>query len=181
MSILRAFHIGISGLDATGKSIGVIGDNIANSGTTGFKASRPEFQEILATSLKKTDSGGDQLGSGVQLAHIRPLMSQGDITRTENLTDLAINGDGFFEVKTPFGTGYTRDGSLHFNKEGELSNADGHLVMGFMANADGEITSTTGSVKVGPRAVSAKATTKVESLVNLDTRGDILQFDINDI
>ena len=180
MSILRAFNIGISGMDATGKSIGVIGDNIANANTTGFKASRPEFQDILATSLRGTDGEG-QLGAGVQLSNIKTVMSQGDITRTENFTDLAINGDGFFQVKAPFGSGYTRDGSLHFNNKGELASADGHPVMGFMPNADGEITSAMDIIKVGSTIAPAKATTRIESLMNLDTRGEVLEFDINDV
>ena len=78
----------------------VIGDNIANSGTNGYKASRAEFQDVLATSLKGID-GGDQLGAGTKLAHVKPIFTQGNITRTENITDLAVNGNGFFSVNSP--------------------------------------------------------------------------------
>ena len=180
MSVLRAFNIGVSGLGSTGQAVGVIGDNIANASTTGFKTSRADFQDILATSLKGID-GGDQLGAGTQLGHIKTIMSQGDIARTENLTDLAINGDGFFTIKAPFGMGYSRDGTLHFNKDGELVSADEYPVMGFTANADGKITSQMDSIKVDSIAIPAEATSEVSLLLNLDTRDKIFQFDPQDI
>lgn len=180
MSVLRAFNIGVSGLGATGQAVGVIGDNIANAGTTGFKTSRADFQDILATSLKGVD-GGDQLGAGTQLAHIKTIMSQGDIARTENLTDLAINGDGFFTFKAPFGMGYSRDGTFHFNKDGELVNADEYPVMGFLTGADGKITSRMDSIKVDSIAIPAQATTETSLLLNLDTRDEVIAFDPQDI
>ena len=78
MGILRSMNIGISGLRASGGGMSVIGDNIANAATTGFKASRAEFQDVLATSLKGID-GGDQFGAGTKLSHIKVLYNQGDI------------------------------------------------------------------------------------------------------
>jgi flagellar hook protein FlgE len=125
MGILSSFNIGITGMKAAGSAMNVTGDNIANSGTFGFKRSRAEFQDILAKSLKGID-GGDQMGSGTKLAHITPQFTQGTVNRTENITDLAINGNGFFAVETAFGRGFTRDGSFHFNKDGELINGDGY-------------------------------------------------------
>jgi len=74
MGILRSFNIGVTGLTASGAGMGVIGDNIANSGTNGFKSSRAEFQDVLAVSLKGIE-GGDQFGAGVKLGHIKPLMT----------------------------------------------------------------------------------------------------------
>lgn len=173
--ILRSFNIGISGLNATGQGMGVIGDNIANAGTTGFKASRAEFQDVLAKSLKGID-GGDQFGAGVHLAHIKPLMTQGDVTRTESITDLAINGDGFFKVKAPFGDGYTRDGSLHFNKEGELVNSDGYQVMGFTADESGNVTNKLEAIKLGNTTIPAVATKDVNINMNIDSRAEIIEF-----
>ena len=180
MSVLRAFNIGVSGLGATGQAVGVVGDNIANAGTTGFKTSRTEFQDILATSLKGVD-GGDQLGGGTQLAHVKTIMGQGDIARTENLTDLAINGKGFFTVEAPFGRGYTRDGTFHFDKDGVLVNADEYPILGFAANAEGDITSQIENLKIGSVAMPAQATEEVSLLLNLDTREDALEFDPEDI
>ena len=96
MGILSSFNIGITGMKAAGSAMNVTGDNIANSGTFGFKRSRAEFQDILAKSLKGID-GGDQMGSGTKLSHITPQFSQGTVNRTDNITDLAINGNGFFD------------------------------------------------------------------------------------
>ena len=78
MAILRSFNIGISGLKSMGQNMSIIGDNIANAQTTGFKASRGEFQDVLALSLKGID-GGDLFGVGTKLAHIKPMFTQGDI------------------------------------------------------------------------------------------------------
>jgi flagellar hook protein FlgE len=179
MGILRSFNIGVSGLAATGQGMGVIGDNIANAGTNGFKASRAEFQDVLATSLKGID-GGDQFGAGTKLAHIKSLMTQGDISRTDSITDLAINGDGFFQVDAPFGKGYTRDGSMHFNKDGELVNGDGYQVNGFQSNEEGEITNRLGPIKLGNTTIPARGTSEVKVNMNLDSRQEMKQFDIND-
>ncbi|OUR96203.1 flagellar hook protein [Halobacteriovorax marinus] len=179
MGILRSFNIGVTGLNAVGQGMGVIGDNIANAGTNGFKSSRAEFQDVLATSLKGID-GGDQFGAGVKLAHIKSLMSQGDVARTDNITDLSMNGDGFFRVKAPFGPGYTRDGSFHFNKTGELVNSDGFQVIGFKANADGRITTKEGPVKLGSTTIPAHATEKLSLNMNLDSRVEVKEFNIED-
>lgn len=177
MGILRSFNIGISGLNAAGQGMGVIGDNIANAGTTGFKSSRAEFQDVLAKSLKGID-GGDQFGAGVHLAHIKPLMNQGDVTRTDSITDLAISGDGFFKVEAPFGSGYTRDGSMHFNKEGELVNSDGYKVTGFIADESGKITNKQEPIKLGSTTIPAQGTKEVKVNMNIDSRADILEFNL---
>lgn len=178
MGILRSFNIGVSGLSAMGQGLSVISDNIANSGTTGFKSSRAEFQDVLASSLKGID-GGDQLGAGVKIGHVKAMFTQGDVARTESITDLAINGNGFFRVKAPFGPGYTRDGSLNFDKEGHLVNGDGYKVQGFQANEDGEVTNALGDIKLGNTTIPAKATEMVKVNMNLDSRAKVLQFDPN--
>lgn len=175
MGILQSLNIGVTGLHASGQSMSVIGDNIANSGTFGFKSSRAEFQDMLSKSLKGID-GGDQIGSGTKLAHITPIFTQGNINRTENITDLAINGNGFFAVDAPFGRGFTRDGSFHFDKEGHLINGDGYKVLGFQSGEDGKITNKMGTIKVGNTTVPASATKKVDVSMNLDSRAKVKQF-----
>ena len=179
MGILRSFNIGVSGLNAMGTGMGVISDNISNAGTTGFKASRAEFQDVLASSLKGID-GGDQLGAGVKLGHVKSMMTQGDIARTESITDLAINGNGFFRVEAPFGPGYTRDGSMNFDKEGNLVNGDGYKVLGFQANENGDITNQLGPIRLGNTTIPAKATNEIKLNMNLDSRVNLKQFDPND-
>jgi flagellar hook protein FlgE len=168
MSILRSFNIGISGMNAAGGGMSVAGDNIANAGTTGFKSSRAEFQDMLAVSLKGV-GGGDQIGSGSRLAHVKQLFNQGDITRTDNNTDLAISGDGFFVIDSITGRAYSRDGSFNFNKDGELVNGDGYKILGF-SYLDGKPTNKLESIKLDATTIPAKATEKVGVLMNLDSR-----------
>lgn len=177
MGILSSFNIGVSGLHSAGSSMSVIGDNIANAGTFGFKGSRAEFQDQLSKSLKGID-GGDQIGSGTKLAHVTAKFTQGNINRTESITDVAINGAGFFSVDTPKGRGFTRDGSFHFDKDGQLINGDGYPILGFQADEAGEITQKIGAIKLGNTTVPAKPTSKVNMSMNLDSRADIQQFDI---
>jgi flagellar hook protein FlgE len=175
MGILRSFNIGVSGLSAMGQGLSVVSDNIANAGTFGFKSSRAEFQDVLASSLKGID-GGDQLGAGVKLGHVKAIMTQGDVARTESITDLAINGNGFFRVEAPFGYGYTRDGSMNFDKEGYLINGDGYKVQGFQASEDGKITNQVGPIKLGNTTIPARATENAELSMNLDSRVKVKQF-----
>lgn len=176
MSILSSFNIGITGLNAAGSSMGVIGDNIANAGTFGFKSSRAEFQDMLANSLKGID-GGDQMGSGTKLAHITAQFTQGTVARTQNVTDLAINGSGFFSVDAPFGKGYTRDGSFHFDKEGYLVNSDGYKVNGFLPDELGNISNKLGQLKLGNTNIAATPTSEVKMSMNLDSRDAAKVFD----
>lgn len=176
MSILSSFNIGVTGLNAAGSSMGVIGDNIANAGTHGFKSSRAEFQDMLASSLKGID-GGDQMGSGTKLAHITPQFTQGTVSRTQSITDLAINGNGFFEVDAPFGKGYTRDGAFHFDKDGHMVNSDGYKVQGFMPDEKGNITNKKDAIKLGNTNIPATPTSEVTMRMNLDSRDGVKVFD----
>lgn len=176
MSILASFNTGVTGLTAAGQSMSVIGDNIANAGTFGFKSSRAEFQDMLSNSLKGID-GGDQIGSGTKLAHVTPQFTQGTVARTQNITDLAINGNGFFAVEAPFGQGFTRDGSFHFDKEGHMINGDGYKALGFQPNEKGEITNKLGPIKLGNTTIPATATKEVSMSMNLDSRENVMTFD----
>jgi len=176
MSILASFNIGTTGLNAAGQSMSVIGDNIANAGTFGFKSSRAEFQDLLSASLKGIH-GGDQIGSGVKMAHVTGQFNQGTIQRTSNITDLAINGNGFFMVEAPFGNGYTRDGSFHFDKEGHMVNGDGHKIKGFQPDDKGNMTNQLLPIKLGNTTIPATPTSTVKMSMNLDSREEIKVFD----
>ena len=176
MSILRSFNIGLSGLHAAGGGMAVISDNIANAGTNGFKGSRAEFQDILSRALNSIDSG-NQVGSGAQLATTTTLFTQGSVIRTDKVTDLSINGNGFFELTTPSGFGYTRDGTFHFDKEGYLVNENGYRVNAFLANNVDKITNKKGPLRLGNTTIPARATRKMEFNMNIDSREEILAFD----
>jgi flagellar hook protein FlgE len=177
--ILSSFNIGVSGIAAHGGHMSIIGDNIANANTNGFKSSRAQFQDVLATSLKGID-GGDQFGSGVKLAHITPTFSQGNIARTESITDLALNGNGFFTVDAPFGRGFSRDGAFHFDKDGNMINSDGYKVLGYAATESGDISNKLGPIRLGSVAIPATATKEVKINMNLNSMDDVKQFNIED-
>ncbi len=177
MGILSSLYTGVSGLTGQGEALSIYGDNIANASTTGFKVSRPEFQDVIAKSLKGL-LGGNQIGRGVRLAGVNPIFSQGSILQTESPTDLAITGDGFFVVNGTDGQSYSRNGGFHFDKEGKLINGDNYHVLGFQADERGKITSKLGDVSVDRTVIDAKKTSEVKMYMNLDLRSDkALTFD----
>jgi flagellar hook protein FlgE len=177
MSILSSLNTGVSGLKAQGEALGIYSDNIANANTVGFKTSRPEFQDVIARSLRGA-LGGNQIGRGAQLAGVNPVFSQGSITQTDSPTDLAITGDGFFVLDGKDGRSFTRNGSFHFNNEGKMTDANGNLVMGFEADDRGVITSKMAPISVNRTVVDAQGTKNVDLQMNLDMRADAsLKFD----
>ena len=177
MGILSSMYTGISGLSGQGEALAIYGDNIANANTTGFKISRPEFQDVIAKSLKGL-LGGNQIGRGVRLSAVTPIFSQGSVIQTESATDLAITGDGFFVLNGVDGQSYSRNGSFHFDKDGKLINSDGYHVMGFQADENGKITSKMGQLSVDRTVIDAKKTSEVSMFMNLDLRCDkTLVFD----
>lgn len=169
MGVLSSLYTGVSGLTAQGEALGVIGDNIANANTIGFKASRAEFQDIVSKSLKGI-LGGNQIGRGVKIGAVNPILTQGNVDGTEKSTDLAIAGDGYFVLKGSDGESFTRDGSFKFDKEGFLVTNDYQRVQGFQTDDKGAIINKVGDIRF-PRALTpAKATTKMELDLNLDSR-----------
>lgn len=171
MGILSSMYTGITGLQGQGEALSIYSDNIANANTVGFKTSRPEFQDVIAKSLKGL-LGGNQIGRGVRLAAVNPVFSQGSIVQTESATDLAITGDGFFVLNGPDGQSYSRNGAFHFDKDGRLINADNYQVMGFTTDENGKVTSKLGPLGVDRTVIDAKKTTDVDLHMNLDLRAD---------
>jgi flagellar hook protein FlgE len=171
MGILSSLYTGTSGLAAQGEALSVYSDNIANATTTGFKVSRPEFQDVIAKSLKGY-AGGNQIGRGVKLGAVNSIFSQGSILQTESPTDISITGDGFFTINGPDGQSYTRNGTFHFDKEGKLINADNYKVMGFQADENGKMTTKMGDISVDRTVIPAKRTDEVKLFANLDLRTD---------
>ena len=177
MGVLSSLYTGVSGLAAQGEALGVIGDNIANANTVGFKASRAEFQDIVAKSLKGI-LGGNQIGRGVKIGAVNPILVQGNVDATEKVTDLAIAGDGYFVLKGTDGESFTRDGSLKFDKEGYLVTNDFQRVQGFQTDDKGVIINKLGDIKFPRALVPAKDTTLMKMDLNLDSRiQTVKQFD----
>lgn len=169
MGVLSSLYTGVSGLTAQGEALGVIGDNIANANTTGFKASRAEFQDIISKNLKGI-LGGNQIGRGVKIGAVNPIITQGNVDATDKSTDLAISGDGYFVLRGTDGESYTRDGSFHFDREGYLVSNDGQRVQGFEADEKGQIVNKVGDIKFPRALIPAKGTTEIVLDLNLDSR-----------
>lgn len=169
MGILSSLYTGVSGLTAHGEGLGVTADNIANAATTGFKASRAEFQDIIAKNLKGI-LGGNQIGRGVKIGAVNMVLNQGNVDATDKVTDLAISGDGYFKLKGSDGESYTRDGSFHFDREGYLVSNDNQKVQGYSADEKGKILNKMTDIKFPRALIPAKASTEVRVDLNLDSR-----------
>jgi flagellar hook protein FlgE len=133
-----SFSQALSGLQAASESLDNIGNNIANASTVGFKDVTTSFSDVYASSL--WGSTANQVGIGVQVAAVTPQFTQGTITTTSNPLDIAINGNGFFQVQNNGVTTYTRDGEFSLNTNGDIVNNAGQQLLGYAANANGTIT-----------------------------------------
>ncbi|MFZ3127660.1 MAG: flagellar hook-basal body complex protein, partial [Rhodoferax sp.] len=170
-----SFQTGLSGLNASSKSLDVIGNNIANANTVGMKSSRTEFADLVASTLG-TSGGGTGAGIGVSVATIAQQFSQGNISITGNSLDVAINGGGFFQVTQPDGSlAYTRDGQFKMDKNGYITTNTGANVMGYPTDLVGNATSiTTQKMQVPTGApIAAQATSNITAEFNLDARAKI--------
>jgi flagellar hook protein FlgE len=164
--MLSSLSSGVSGLESFQQDMDVIGNNIANINTTGFKAGTVEFADALSNTLRgaSSTSDGEQVGTGVQLTAIDNNWSQGAIESTGVPSQLAINGNGFFEVadpSTPTDIFATRDGTFSVNSAGYLVTTGGYYVQGTnnVTGATGKLQVTTDPAKTGANAVSMIAYT----------------------
>jgi flagellar hook protein FlgE len=169
--VLRAMYSGVSGLRAEGEALGVVGDNIANVNTTGFKAQRALFQDVLGHSILAGTSSSLP-GSGVRVGDIQQMFTQGTLQNTGVSTDVALNGDGFFVVQgTVDGLSsnfYTRAGTFVIDRDGYLTNTNGLQVQGYAANGDGTFAASVSDIQAPTAALPARATTEMEVTANLD-------------
>ncbi len=134
----RALRTAATGMYAQQLNVDLIAHNIANVNTTGFKKARGEFQDLMYQTLKVSGTSSDpsiqepseiQVGNGVIPVATTRNFAQGELTPTNNQTDFAIQGDGFFEIRRPDGTiGYTRDGSFKVSAEGTLVTSQGYQI-----------------------------------------------------
>src|SRR5690348_2978477 len=128
--MMRALWTAASGMQLQQKHIDVVSNNLANVNTAGFKKSRADFQDLMYQNLKTTGSGstnstqiptGIQIGLGSRLAAVTKIFTTGDFTQSGNELDMAIQGDGFFQIQQPDGTtGYTRAGAFKKDSQGRV-------------------------------------------------------------
>ena len=191
---MRSLDIAGTGMQAQATNVEVISNNIANMTTTGFKRRRAEFQDLIYQNLRRvgsnsSDAGsvvpaGAQVGLGVKTAAIYRINEQGNLQQTSNAFDMAIRGNGFFQVTLPSGeTAYTRDGTFALSAEGQVVTADGYVVQPGItvpANATNVTINASGQVQVtldgqaAPALVGQVQLAVFPNAGGLDAQGDNL-------
>jgi flagellar hook protein FlgE len=170
MSILQAMYSGVSGLDAETQALNVIGNNVANVSTNGFKEQRADFENVLGQSIAGTNNGP---GGGVQISGVDTMFTQGTLNNTGVSTDMAITGNGFFMVNGDVsgmpGTYYTRDGQFSVNAQGQFVNENGLNVQGYEALPNGTFSGAVGNLSLNTPALPPNATTTLTVSANLDS------------
>lgn len=191
---MRSLDIASTGMQAQQTNVDVISNNLANMTTTGFKRRRAEFQDLIYQNLRRvgsntSDSGtivpaGAQVGLGVRTAAIYRINEQGTLQQTSNSLDVAIRGNGYFQVTLPSGdTAYTRDGTFALSPTGEIVTSDGYSVspgLTVPSNATSVTISATGQVQAtidGTTTPTIVGTIQLAVFPNesgLDAQGDNL-------
>jgi flagellar basal-body rod protein FlgG len=191
---MRSLDIASTGMQAQQTNVDVISNNLANMTTTGFKRRRAEFQDLVYQNLRRvgsntSDSGtvvpaGAQVGLGVRTAAIYRINEQGTLQQTSNSLDVAIQGNGYFQVTLPTGeTAYTRDGTFGLSPTGEIVTSAGYQVapgLTIPANATSVTISATGLVQAtldGQTTPTTVGTMQLATFPNesgLDAQGDNL-------
>ena len=182
MGLASATTTALNGMRLNETSIDVLGNNVANAGTRGFKSSEALFTTQLVRTLSSGDgprgeNGGTnprQIGLGATVSTIRRDFSQGSVTTSNSPTDMAIEGEGFFIVQDGRGTRYTRDGSFTINPEGLLVNAGGARVQGYPVDGNFNLQTTAPADVVIPlgKLYIAEATSNVEFTGAVYSAGD---------
>ena len=169
MGIMSSLFAGVSGLNANGTALSVIGNNIANMSTVGFKSSKATFADLISSSISG-GSGAVQTGIGVALTAVEGNFSQGSLATSSNVLDLAIDGNGFFVVKdAQGGTFYSRAGSFRLDKDNNVVDPSGFELQGFLADTTGTITGSIGNVSLPSTTASPKATDQAFLAANLNS------------
>ena len=166
-----SFQQGLSGLNGAAKSLDVIGNNIANSATVGFKGSTTQFADVYASSLN--GAGGMSPGIGVKVAAIAQQFTQGNIESTSNPLDIAINGSGFFRIEQAGVVQYSRNGQFSLDKSGNIVNAQGAKLTGYGLGANGQVAAGAPvPLRIDTADQPPKVTSKIDIELQLDSRSE---------
>lgn len=183
MSLLTALTTGTAGLQANSTELSVVGDNIANANTIGFKTGRAAFQDQLMQQLMGVNGGG-QVGLGARLQAIQRIITQGALTTTGLATDLALDGSGYFVVKGQHagiqGQFFTRAGQFTVDRDGYMTNLDGLRVQGFANDSSGQQVGGLGDLQVGTATAAAIPSSSITIRANLSSDATVKVFDITD-
>lgn len=182
--MMRSMYSAVSGLRTHQTKMDVIGNNIANVNTVGYKKGQMTFQEVFSQTVRgagaaqggKGGTNPQQIGLGVDAGSINTIHTEGASQRTDNPTDVMIDGEGFFVVTddTNFENRYyTRAGNFTVDGAGNLVTADGYKVLGYRANDNGEITETYGPIVINrSETIAATPTKTIELRGNLNPASD---------
>jgi len=165
------FRIALSGLNAASSELRVIGNNVANSSTTGFKESRAEFADIFASTNLGTTSNA--IGSGVRVASVSQQFTQGNIGFTDNNLDLAISGQGFFQLDDNGTTVYSRAGQFGVDRLGFVVNNQNQRLNTFQADAQGNVTGAVGPLQLDTSDIAPQTTGLIDFGLNLDASASV--------
>lgn len=168
---MSSFAIPLSGLEASSDALNVIANNLANLNTDGFKNQTLNFGDIFAE-LQGISGNGDpiQIGGGVQVGSTTSDFTNGGVAATGIAANMALQGNGFFVVSNNGHTSYTRDGDFSINSSGQIVDQNGDTVMGYLANAQGQITPGGALAPISVNsaaAISAQASTSFSTTTNL--------------
>jgi len=177
MGITSALYSGVSGLNSNSQAMSVIGNNLANTNTLGFKGGRTIFSDLLSSTISGS-GGASQVGRGVNVSKVDSIFSQGTFETTAINTDVAIEGEGFFILKEAGNdqSYYTRAGAFRFDSDGFLVNPEGYNVQGAYFDDAGElIPGGFGDIQVKDVGLSpAQATNSLDLIANLDATSQVL-------
>ncbi|MFA6121540.1 MAG: flagellar hook protein FlgE [Sideroxydans sp.] len=164
------FQQGLSGLNAASKNLDVIGNNVANASTVGFKGAQAQFADVYASSM----GGANQAGIGVRVSTIAQQFTQGNITTTNNSLDMAVSGNGFFRVSNNGAISYTRNGQFQMDKLGYIVTSQGYRLTGFLPNAAGAIVGTApADLQISTADLMPSPTVNITAGLNLDSRSAV--------
>ncbi|HEB56578.1 MAG TPA: flagellar hook protein FlgE [Gammaproteobacteria bacterium] len=161
------FNTALSGIQAASGELGIIGNNIANSATTGFKSSRAEFADVYAA---RNGSSKTTVGQGVRMQSAAQQFSQGGINFTDNPLDMAISGEGFFQLEANGSQIYSRAGSFKLDANGNVVNNEGYSLMAREADTNGAITGAIAPLQLSNAYLDANPTAAVVGGINFDAR-----------
>ncbi|MDN3649218.1 flagellar hook-basal body complex protein [Reinekea marina] len=169
-----SFGSGLSGVAAANKDLNITGNNIANASTTGFKASRAEFGDAYTTSIM--GMGQDPIGSGVNVTNVGQKFEQGNISQTNSVLDLAIDGNGFFVTEYPNNSvTYTRSGIFHVNKQGFIESNQGAVLQGYGVDQNGIVTGILQDLRVDAGNQPPRGTHTIDARLNVPAGAQVLQ------
>ena len=167
MSLFTTMNTAASGLGVSSGSLEVIGDNIANMNTVGFKGTRSEFADYLPQDVFGL-AGPSQIGKGAGMNNLQTMFGQGALDVSQNPLDMAIAGDGFFVVSDGEQDFYSRAGQFYLDNNGFVVNAQGYVLQGYNVDGNGTLGATVGDLQIDLDPVQPAATTEVELTATLD-------------